>query len=67
MNLRCWNCGNDQEVATAAEERNRIIWMLLAEASLAGTCGDIYRHNALMQAVRTIEHSEPCNSQKRSK
>lgn len=59
MNVRCWNCGNDQEVtdtAIRAEERARVVATLEREARIAGTCGDIYRHNALMQAIRLIEH-----------
>lgn len=59
MNVRCWNCGNDQEVTEAAiraDERAKVIAAIEKEATLAGTCGDVYRHTALMSAIGVIEH-----------
>jgi hypothetical protein len=58
--VRCWNCGNDHEVSTddvRRHERARIIALLDVEARLAGTCGDVYRQNALTQAISLIEQS----------
>lgn len=60
MIVRCWGCGQDHEVSTEsarAEERQRILDILIKDADLSGICGDIYRHNALMSAVDLIEHS----------
>lgn len=59
MNVRCWNCGQEIDViedAARTQERRRVVAALQREADISGTCGDIYRHNALMSAISIVEH-----------
>lgn len=63
MNVKCWNCGTEREVAESEirqSERRAIVDELDRHARLAGTCGDIYRANAFRSAMEFIEpHYQP--------